>query len=190
MTRASTSRGWKNNWGEEAAPWLDVDNLRHAAAANDDADVRGGHTVGRNRLDVVLERGQLLLYLSGEQHDWDIDDKVREYIREPEALQNLDATVIVGCAVSDDLTMGILQQQQQEESFLTRRVALQRLILARRLGLGGILNAPILVDGHHGRAPKKGIGSPSGIKKRSRIIDNSVDDEDLAHVVNISLSIS
>jgi hypothetical protein len=62
-------------------------------------------------------------------------------------------------------------------------------ILARRLGLGGILNAPILVDGHHGRAPKKGIGLSSGIKKRSCIIDNIVDDEDLARVVNVSLLI-
>ena len=73
---------------------------------------------------------------------------------------------------------------------MTRRVALQRQILARRLGLGEILNAPILVDGHHGQAPKKGIGSLSGIKKRSCIIDNIVDDEDLVRVVNVSLLIS
>jgi hypothetical protein len=135
----------------------------------------------------------LLLSSSGEQHDWDIDDEAREYIREREALRNLDATAIVGCAVGDDLTTGISQQQQQqqqEESFLKRRVALQRQILARRLGLGGILNAPILVDGHHDRAPKKGIGLSSGIKKRSRIIDNIVDDEDSVRVVNVSLSIS
>ncbi len=60
-------------------PWLDVDNLRRAADAD---DVRGEHTAGRNRLDVVVERSRLLLSSSGEQHDWDIDDEAREYIRE------------------------------------------------------------------------------------------------------------
>ena len=100
----------KNDRDKEASPWLDVDNLRRAAAADDDADDRGGHTAGRNRLDVVVERGRLLLSSSGEQHDWDIDDEAREYIREQEALQNLDATAIVGCAVGDDLTTGISQQ--------------------------------------------------------------------------------
>ena len=63
-----------NDQDEEALPWLDVDNLRRAAAADDDADVRGGHTAGWNRLDVVVERGRLLLSSSGEQHDWNIDD--------------------------------------------------------------------------------------------------------------------
>ncbi len=46
----------KNDRDEEASPWLDVDNLRRAAAAADDADICGGHTAGRNRLDVVVER--------------------------------------------------------------------------------------------------------------------------------------
>ena len=85
-----------NDQDEEALPWLDVDNLRRAAADDDDADVRGGHTAGWNQLDVVVERGRLLLSSSGEQHDWNIDDEAREYIREREALQNLDANPIVG----------------------------------------------------------------------------------------------
>ena len=81
----------KNDQDKEASPWLDVDNLRRAAAAPaaaDDANVCGENTAGRNRLDVVVERGRLLLSSSGEQHDWDIDNEVREYIREWEALQN------------------------------------------------------------------------------------------------------
>jgi hypothetical protein len=45
-----------------------------------------------------------------EQHDWDIDNEAREYIREREALRNLDATA---CTVGDDLTMGISPPQQQ-----------------------------------------------------------------------------
>jgi hypothetical protein len=57
-----------------------------------------------------VERGRLLLSSSGEQRAWDIDDEAREYIREREALRNLDATAIVGCAVGDDLTTDISQQ--------------------------------------------------------------------------------
>ena len=91
-----------NDRDEEASPWLDVDNLRRAAATADDDDVRmgGGDTASRNRLDVVVERCQLPLSSSGEQHDWDIDDEAREYIHERVALRNLDTTAIVGCAVA------------------------------------------------------------------------------------------
>jgi len=45
-----------------------------------------------------VERGRLPL--SGEQHDWDIDDEAREYIREQEALRNLDVTAIVSSSSS------------------------------------------------------------------------------------------
>ncbi len=143
--------------------WLDVNVLRRAAAA----DAHGGGDLAmRNRLDVVVECGRPLLSSSGEQYDWDIDDEAREYIREREALHDLDAT------------------SQQEGSFLTRRVALQRRILARRLGLGGILNAPILVDRHHSPIPEENVSSSGTTRRRRRIIDDIVDDDDLAPAKN------
>ena len=37
----------KNDRDKEASPWLDVENLRYAAAAADDADVRGGIQPGK-----------------------------------------------------------------------------------------------------------------------------------------------
>ena len=75
----------KNDQDEEASPRLDVDNLRCAAAAADDYDVRGGHTAGGNRLDIVVERGRLLLSL------WQ-SSTIGTSTREREALRNLDAT--------------------------------------------------------------------------------------------------
>jgi hypothetical protein len=183
--------------------WLDVHDLRRTEAVADDddeTDPRGDRlpAAKRNRLDVVAERGRPLLSSSGEEYDWDVDEGAREYVREREALRDLDATaatIVVGCCAhrrpssgGDGSTTGIAhqqqqhqqhQQQEQKESFLKRRVALQRRILARRLGLGGILNAPILDVGHLGPTPEEEVSS-SGIKKRRRIIDDIVDDEDLA----------
>jgi hypothetical protein len=147
-----------------ASLWLDVNGLRRRASSDDARG--GGVVVVRNRLDVVVEFGRPLLSSSGEEYDWDIDDEAREYMREREALHDLDAT------------------GQREGSFLTRRVALQRRILARRLGLGGILNAPILADDRHGLIPEESASSSCTTKRRRRIIDDIVDDEDLAPAKN------
>lgn len=101
----------------------------------------------QNQLDIVAERGRLLLSSSGEQYDWDCDNETKEYIREQEALYNLDATANQQQTTEFDNKSKDDTNNNLQQSFLMRRVALQRKILARRLGLGGILSAPIVAKG-------------------------------------------
>mmetsp|Transcript_32219 Transcript_32219/g.65448 ORF Transcript_32219/g.65448 Transcript_32219/m.65448 type:complete len:345 (+) Transcript_32219:102-1136(+) len=107
----------------------------------------------RTQLDIVVEKGRLLLSSSGEQYNWNCNDEANEYIRENEALQNLDATVDHDDAATNISMLDHDKQEthrhnetneQLQQSFLQKRVALQRQILSRRLGLGGILSAPIM----------------------------------------------
>ncbi len=134
-----------------------------------------------NQLDIVVQCGRLLLSSSGESYNWDCDDEVNEYIRERLAMQNLDATAFdysMQRKPPEDDYSGYLALRK---SFLMRRVALQRQILARRLGLGGILNAPIIADvvKDDGSIMPNMVTSSSNIKRR-QIIDDIVNDEDLA----------
>lgn len=139
----------------------------------------------KNQLDIVVQKGRLLLSSSGEQYNWNCYDEVNEYIRENEALQSLDATV-----GDDDATVTILDSgkekqshneknhHQLKQSFLQKRVTLQRQILSRRLGLGGILSAPIMTgnDADESLSSSQPDQKPS---KRRRIVDDIVADEDL-----------
>lgn len=139
----------------------------------------------KNQLDIVIEKGRLLLSSSGEQYNWNCSDEMNEYIRENEALQNLDATV-----GDDDATVTILDSgkgeqrhneqnhHQLQQSFLQKRVALQRQILSRRLGLGGILSAPIMT-GNDADASLSLSQPDQKPPKRRRIVDDIVADEDL-----------
>jgi len=122
-----------------------------------------------NHLNIVVEHGRLLLSSSGLRYDWNCNDEANEYIREQEALKNLDAT-------SSQMAQDVADSKKNfYESFLMRRVKLQRQILARRLGLGGILSAPVLAE--HSQMPEENTSS-SGVKRR-RIVDDIVADEDL-----------
>ena len=99
----------------------------------------GNSFVLNNQMDIVVARGRFLLASSGERYDWvNNDEEAREYIRENRALQSLDGAATLSRLENEDST-GLEQQ-----SFLKRRVQLQRQILARRIGLGGILSAPIM----------------------------------------------
>ncbi|KAL7488484.1 hypothetical protein ACHAW6_014063 [Cyclotella cf. meneghiniana] len=96
----------------------------------------------KNQMDLVIERGRLLLASSGERYDWaGEDEEAQEYIREQQALQSLDVTAAVSLGLDAHHTKDDSIPQQ---TFLRTRVLLQRQILARRLGLGGILSAPIV----------------------------------------------
>jgi len=98
----------------------------------------------KNQLDIVAEKGRLLLSSSGEQYDDDWDGESSEYIREQEALHNLDATAVKESSTTHEQVDETKKEELQQQSFLMKRVALQRKILARRLGLSGILSAPIV----------------------------------------------
>ena len=92
-----------------------------------------------NQMNMVVSRGRLLLASSGERYNWANDDEeAQEYIRENQALQSLDGTATASQLKDED------SSSLEQQSFLKRRVQLQRQILARRIGLGGILSAPIL----------------------------------------------
>ena len=150
-TESNTENGRESNNEEEISLWLSVNDLRNSTN-NNTTESQGTPSMDnphvQNQLDVVAERGRLLLSSSGEQYDWNCDGEVSEYIREREAMQNLDASAAQPLQQEEDDSKKTLQQ-----SFLMRRVTLQRQILARRLGLGGILSAPIVAD--YGQGPEK-----------------------------------
>ncbi|KAL9184469.1 hypothetical protein ACHAXT_002555 [Thalassiosira profunda] len=154
---------------EEVLMWLTVNDLGKSAGSREshgmptDDSTSQQNENAQNQLEVVVERGRLLLASSGDQYDWDCDDEAKEYIREHEALRNLDATAIDPSPQPDDA------KESLQQSFLTRRVKLQRQILARRLGLGGVLSAPIVA----------GNASSTDGKGR-RVVDDIVADDDLA----------
>eukprot|EP00804_Cyclotella_cryptica_P029069 CCRYP_005261-RB/>CCRYP_005261-RB protein AED:0.02 eAED:0.02 QI:222/1/1/1/1/1/5/24/1992 len=115
----------------------------------------------KNQMDVVVERGRLLLASSGERYDWtDEDEEAQEYIREHQALQALDGTAAASPALDVHHST---DEGSPRQTFLRRRVLLQRQILARRLGLGGILGAPIVNDN----------------TKRQNLLNDIVKDEEL-----------
>ena len=140
----------------------------------------------RTQLDIVVEKGRLLLSSSGEQYNWNCNDEANEYIRENEALQNLDATVDHDDAATNITMLDHDKQdthrhnetnEQLHQSFLQKRVALQRQILSRRLGLGGILSAPIM-NGNDDDDASSSLPAQKQSKRR-RIVDDIVADEDL-----------
>ena len=178
---------------EETMLWLNVNDLqKHVDAGikseeakqnkQDEATVnkqqRNKQQRNQNHLDIVAEQGRLLLSSSGAQYDWDCDGEASEYIREQEALQNLDDTAT---NPTQPQQTGSSMQKELQQTFLMRRVKLQRQILARRLGLGGILSAPIVAS--HGKTPDESVSS-SDVKK-GRVIDDIVADEDLVASSNL-----
>ena len=159
----------ENAQDDQIPLWLNVNDL-HKSINNTGANFKSEESnedqsldaINRqNQLDIVAERGRLLLSSSGEQfNDWDCNDEVSEYIREQEALHNLDASAV---SESTENAKGKLQQ-----SFLMKRVALQRQILAKRLGLGGIFSSPIVaVDNQMSIADEDLISGKQTKKKTS-----------------------
>ena len=126
--------------------WLDVNDLRRVTETEDGGCHIADDRERTNQLDVVMAHGRSLLSSSGEQYDWDVDDATREYIREREALASLDETSASTMIAGDNCINDNIITSELQDSFLAKRVTLQRQILARRLGLGNILNAPILGD--------------------------------------------
>ena len=99
------------------------------------------------------------------------DSSKNEYIRENESLQNLDATASDNQELPSEGSPEEKKNQLQQ-SFLQRRVALQRQILSKRLGLGGILSAPIM----NGNDDESAHSSSMPPTKRRRIIDDIIAD--------------
>jgi hypothetical protein len=143
----------------------------------------------KNQLDIVIERGRLLLSSSGEQYNWNCNEEANEYIRENEELRNLDATAANVTTLDDKNNERHNENNHHhlhlQQSFLQKRVALQRQILSRRLGLGGILSAPIMnVNDDENNNNDASLASSSPLNctkpsKRRRIVDEIVADEDL-----------
>ncbi|KAL7554507.1 hypothetical protein ACHAWF_017964, partial [Thalassiosira exigua] len=172
--------GAPDGGADGASLWLSASDLaRPAEEANE------GARSDRNHLDVVAERGRLLLSSSGEGYDWDCDGDVAAYVREREALRELDATA----AAEESAASTSRADESKEgarESFLRRRVALQRRILARRLGLGGVLGAPIAAVRGNGKAPEENPSS-SGEREGGGVLEGIVADEDLAPKLDSSM---
>lgn len=126
--------------------WLDVNDLGRVTETEDGGCHLADDRERTNQLDVVMAHGRSLLSSSGEQYDWDVDDATNEYIREREALASLDETSATTTIAGDNCINDNVITSELQDTFLAKRVALQRQILARRLGLGNILNAPILND--------------------------------------------
>lgn len=140
--------------------WLKVDDLLDSTIDNRSDDGSGdGKNDARNvtppkvnKLDTILEQGRLLLsssedaYFTRNQDEEDDD----------QALRDLDESAMSGRS----------DPNKNAESFLKRRVRLQRQILARRMGLGGILSAPVMT----GNSDDQG---------QSKVLENMVDDADL-----------
>jgi len=163
--------------------------IKHPTNQSCEADTTEESVPIQNQLDIVVEKGRLLLSSSGEQYNWNCNEEVNEYIRENEALQNLDATMVGNddAANVTVLDCGKQEQRQNEkkhcqlqQSFLQKRVALQRQILSKRLGLGGILGAPIMHGNNDDASPSSSSSSPAQKpSKRRRIVDDIVADDDL-----------
>lgn len=147
-----------NDTGDESFMWLNVHELRRKSDnAGIDADIDSieDEVNVKNKMRIIVERGRLLLASSGERYDWTCEnDEVQEYIRENKALQALDVT-----ANDSQVKAGA------SSSFLRRRILLQREILARRIGLSGILSAQVV--------------NCNGSTTQSSIIDDFVKDEEL-----------
>jgi hypothetical protein len=149
---------------DDSLLWLTVQDLQRALDETDTNDVNNNDLVNKkrskvnsqskkstevraddmnpkNQMDTVVERGRLLLASSGERYDWTCqDEEAQEYIRENQALQSLDG----GAAGSQINLDGNSGHHDTNQSFLRRRILLQRQILARRIGLGGILSSAIV----------------------------------------------
>ena len=107
--------------------WLKVQDFCH---------VRGSSS--SQLLDQVLEKGRLLLSCSESRYDigTSAGESLNEYDRETNMLAKLDASV--SSSATDKSQISSMQE------FMKERVSLQRSILAKRLGLGGILSSSIV----------------------------------------------
>jgi len=165
----------------DAGLWLRVEDLlddcsEYAAnecavrkdenSSNDDSnnDNDGISNKRQNKLDTILEEGRLLLSSSAESYDDDEHDGEDE-----RALRELDESAVGGRG--DDGGGGNQNSNTRIDSFLKRRVRLQRQILAKRLGLGGILSAPVM-------SSSAGDGGGDG-GTTADIVERMVDDSDL-----------
>ena len=209
---------------DDANLWLSVNDLHRVhqeqhqvksttTNTRDDAKIKEAKIEVQQQqltqLDVVVERGRLLLSSSGEQYNWNCNEEAKEYVRENEALQHLDATAAAAATTSDNVTA--LNDEKEErhgennhhhhhhhhhhhlqQSFLQKRVALQRQILSRRLGLGGILSAPIMNanDDDDDASSSSSLPNQKPSKRRRRIVDDIVADEDLVAAPEIVSSSS
>ena len=89
-------------------------------------------------LDQILDKGRLLLSCHESEFSKNGDEAHDEYIIERDMLADLDSSFTTQDSRNE------IQRKVQE--FTKRRIALQRDILARRLGLGGILSSDIVVQ--------------------------------------------
>ena len=139
--------------------WLQVDDLLGSAesSGNDEGhnimESSNGTIADNNKLDTILEEGRLLLSSSGDAYSKRNDDEEEE----ERALRDLDESAV---------SAGTDPGKKKLESFLKRRVRLQRQILAKRLGLGGILLAPVMTNGTDEQA-------------QNNLLEDMVDDSDL-----------
>ena len=151
----------------EAQTWLDVRDLSDASNA-----------IGESQIDTVANLGRLLLVKSSEWFDSD-DDDGNQYDKEQAALRSLDAA-------RKKLSNPVADDDEGPKSFLMERVALQRRILARRLGLGGILGTSV-VTGKDQPLLSSSIVDDEDLfqPKKKRKIGKSKDKEDDQHVNGI-----
>ena len=155
-----------NTESVDANTWLDVRDL------SDDSNASG-----ESQIDIVANLGRLLLAKSS---DWfDSDDGVSQYAQEQAALRSLDAA-------RKKVSNPVANDDEACKSFVMERVALQRHILARRLGLGGILGTSVvagtdqpllsssIVDDEDLFQPKKKLRGKTKVKEDDQQSDNGI----------------
>jgi len=116
--------------------WLSVQDFLPQSANDDKGDYSNGKW---KNLDMVLQKGRLLLSSSGAQYDTCKTQSATSMSSYEYETSSIDAL--------DSEKMGLLVSRKDVEEFLNERIKLQRSILANRLGLGGILSSSIVQGG-------------------------------------------
>ena len=89
--------------------------IKHPTNQSCEADTTEESVRIKNQLDIVVEKGRLLLSSSGEQYNWNCNEEVNEYIRENEALQNLDATMVGNDDAANVTVLDCGKQEQRQK---------------------------------------------------------------------------
>ncbi len=115
--------------------WLTVQDLLPAVANPSNKSKELREEENWVNLDQVLQNGRLLLSSCGTQYDYNVHSynsyQLCNYEKEEAMLSSLDTSALSSTSV------------QEKNELLTERLALQRKILASRLGFGGVLSMNI-----------------------------------------------
>lgn len=115
--------------------WLTVHDLLPSQKTDDTKHHNCEKKEDWDTLEQVLQNGRLLLASSGAQYDNNLNSSEKlqsnDYEKEDAMLSSLDTSTLISTST------------EEQDKLLTERIALQRKILASRLGFGGFLSTNI-----------------------------------------------